>query len=109
MPKVYDEEHECWDYEVPCACDATWVHDCDECIYLGSSRSNSIYNDGRPSVKVDYYYHKQQAGGFTIITRYGDEGPDYQSGIQPTVDSMNALHLAMGRRLVVGLTVSGGR
>jgi len=43
-----------------------FIHDCDNCIFLG------IYEE------YDLYYCDNEP---TIIARYGDNGPDYMSGM----------------------------
>lgn len=49
-------------------------HDCSRCIFLGSTE-----------YKGDHYdlYTCDQAGfGYTVSARWGDEGPDYTSGLE---------------------------
>ena len=49
-----------------------YVHDCDQCIYLGRSEMQNF----------DLYYCSQQnAITTTVIARYGDEGREYKSGL----------------------------
>ncbi len=48
-----------------------FVHDCDKCISLD-------HYDGH-----DLYYC-EQGGRPTLIARYGDDGPEYKSGIRFT-------------------------
>lgn len=43
-------------------------HDCETCVFLG-------HHDGH-----DLYYHPSMTMD-TLIARYGDDGPDYRSGI----------------------------
>lgn len=49
---------------------ARYVHDCDQCIYLGRS-SNDIF---------DLYFHHAN-GELTIIARFSDRPADYKSGL----------------------------
>jgi hypothetical protein len=47
-----------------------YTHDCEDCIPLGRHG------------KYDLYYCKQEAMGRpTLIARWGDNGPDYKSGM----------------------------
>ena len=46
-----------------------YIHDCDECIPIGQ------YGDS------DLYFCTEGGAGKTVIARYGDEGPEYTSGI----------------------------
>lgn len=50
-------------------------HDCESCIFLGGGSVN-----GSPEVWYDYYYC-ERGGRPTVIARYGNDGPDYLSGI----------------------------
>lgn len=43
-------------------------HDCEECLWLGTYRGN------------DLYYHP--GDNQTVIARFGDDGPDYHSGLE---------------------------
>ena len=43
-----------------------YIHDCEECIYLGTYNETDLYFcDATP----------------TVISRYSDNGPDYKSGL----------------------------
>jgi hypothetical protein len=44
-------------------------HDCDKCTYLGD------YNE------MDLYHCDQGGVYATVIARFGNEGPDYSSGL----------------------------
>ena len=66
-----------------------FTHDCDRCTFLGQ--------DG----KHDLYYCPQ--GSFpTVIARYGNDGPDYTSGMS-LVDIVPALKEAKRRAIEKGL------
>jgi len=46
-----------------------WAHDCDKCTFLGNVSEHDLYfceASWRP----------------TVIARYGDDGPDYKSGME---------------------------
>lgn len=46
-----------------------WTHDCDRCYYLGSYRA------------ADLYFCRQDNGVATVISRFGNEGGEYKSGM----------------------------
>ena len=59
-----------------------WEHDCRDCIFLGPM------NDDRhareivvASDRVDLYYCPNETPFPTVIARYGNDGPEYKSGI----------------------------
>ena len=43
-----------------------WEHDCEHCVFLGQ------YN------QYDLYFHNRPT---TIIARFGNDGPEYHSGL----------------------------
>jgi hypothetical protein len=45
-----------------------YIHDCDECVFLGTFEGNDLYRCGMP---VE-----------TVIARRSSSGPDYSSGIE---------------------------
>lgn len=47
-----------------------YAHDCDKCNFLETSD------------EFDLYFCPQGGHRPTVIARYGDDGPDYKSGIQ---------------------------
>lgn len=49
-------------------------HDCDECISLGEHKVGSV--------AADLYFCTQGGASDTVIARYGDDGPDYCSGLE---------------------------
>ena len=51
---------------------AFFKHDCDRCEFLGSVILDKKY---------DLYFCGSTEGEVTVIARYGDDGPDYQSGL----------------------------
>jgi hypothetical protein len=57
-----------------------YQHDCNSCVYLGSKTTERAYSDGR---QADLYVcsFKDSNRIRTLIARYGDDGPDYQSGL----------------------------
>jgi len=74
---------------------SVWLHDCESCEFLGT-----VNIDGRT---FDLYTCAQGGLGRTFIARYGDDGPDYSSGLNfPSVPALNAamaLH-PLGRELI---------
>src|SRR5579864_5375316 len=44
-------------------------HNCSGCIFIGQSKNG----------KYDFWYCAMEAGGPTLVGRYGDAGPDYAS------------------------------
>jgi hypothetical protein len=50
-----------------------WVHDCDACVYLGPFSADGV--------KYDLYWCKGGRTGSTVIGRYGNDGPQYCSGL----------------------------
>jgi hypothetical protein len=87
IAKVHDQEQED-DYGVP-----RYVHDCEACQFLGSS-----------SKGMDLYWCSQGGGPniSTVIARFGNEGPDYFSGIGHARES-EVLALAVVRAFRAGL------
>lgn len=56
-----------------------YEHDCDKCIFLGS------WNDLEPSFQKTYdLYFCSQHNLPTVVARYGNDGPDYHSGLNMT-------------------------
>lgn len=53
--------------------DPAYTHDCEECRFLGRHQA-------RPKTQLYDLYVCQKAGG-TVVARYGDDGPDYVSGL----------------------------
>lgn len=49
-----------------------YTHDCDECCFVGS------FHDATDGVDYDLYACPFEP---TVVARYGDEGPDYASGL----------------------------
>lgn len=93
-----------------------YQHDCDVCIYLGRYSSDCL----GPLLEFDLYLHPvhQHPLGGSIIARYGNEGPDYES-VPAWLDNLQAIlggphqaHLrqcynrAVNARLLVGNKVT---
>jgi hypothetical protein len=73
----------------------TYIHDCTECKFLGTVTIHDRV--------ADLYYcnpSNQELSG-TLIARYGDEGPNYSSGIGFAMTSP-VLALAAVRAIVLG-------
>lgn len=69
---------------------AKFTHDCTECNYLGRHLGNDLY-------------HCLQGGNLpTVLARFGNEGPDYTSGL-PAVPYVPALAEAKRRAIAAGL------
>jgi len=78
-----------------------FIHDCERCIFLGNY-SGDWYD------KADLYWCKPTTGP-TVIVRYGDDGPEYSSGMvfaKPVVGNP-ALLEAKKRALEKGLDCNG--
>jgi hypothetical protein len=69
---------------------ARFKHDCDRCVPLGQ------YNGH------DLYWCQQGNWGPTVIARFGDDGPEYTSGMA-FVGSVPELTAAASRAHVAGL------
>jgi hypothetical protein len=91
-------------------------HDCDRCTYLGSIDLREEQGlDERAQRYADAYqgkydlYHCDQGGpGPTLIARYGDDGPEYMSGIVFAKPDMNyPLYRALEIAKEKGLDVNG--
>jgi len=62
-------------------------HDCDRCMFLGN---HEFKNDGLvPKGYHDIYACPQGGSIPTIIIRFGNDGPDYFSGMQFIVDAID--------------------
>lgn len=62
-------------------------HDCDDCMFLGT---HEFKNDALvPKGHHDFYACQQGGVIATIIIRYGNEGPDYFSGIRFVVTAID--------------------
>lgn len=48
--------------------DMPYKHDCDRCVSLGEYKGMDLY-------------FCQESFGPTVVARYGDDGPDYKSGL----------------------------
>jgi len=57
-----------------------YIHDCDECTYLGLYVQKLPFNEGKV---VDLYFHHRTDGlRSEAVSRYGDEAWDYCSTSQ---------------------------
>lgn len=57
-----------------------FVHDCDNCIFLGQSTDYTFTNEPKP---VDLYACLKKNGTInTLISRHSSFGPDYSSGLE---------------------------
>jgi hypothetical protein len=68
-----------------------YKHDCNKCVYLGS------YSFCKKDLwkKYDLYFCGQGGTGNTLVARYGDEGPEYLSGLtSPEEPLEEARHIA---------------
>lgn len=75
-------------------------HDCERCIFLGNY-SGDWYE------KADLYWCNPTTGP-TVIVRYGDDGPEYSSGMIFADQGMNpALVEAKRRADLKGLLLKG--
>jgi hypothetical protein len=52
-----------------------FIHDCEACVFLGRYFSKTWEEE------VDLYVCPNSVLGATIIVRFGDDGPDYGSGL----------------------------
>lgn len=76
-----------------------YKHDCDKCIYLGPA------HDSVDGYFVDLYWCGS-ANMPTVIARYGDDGPDYKSGIGAAKDNPILME-ACQRAFMLGLNTKG--
>jgi hypothetical protein len=60
-------------------------HDCEKCVFLGRL--------GLPEGYYDLYFCEQGRDFPTVIARFGDDGPDYNSGLA-AADQDPALRVA---------------
>ncbi len=80
-----------------------YTHDCDHCVFLGTFGEADLYFADHGGVAPGY-----EPAVATVISRTGDDGPEYTSGVPlaPTSPPLAyALGLAVGRGLIrpVGL------
>ena len=72
-----------------------YIHDdCKGCIFLGNLREGDTLYD---------LYYCSQNGMPTVIARYGNDGPDYMSGMNST--SLNPLKVAKARAVARGFKI----
>jgi len=65
----------------------TFIHDCKHCTFLGHiSIASGVW-----AGEYDLYHHPGTAE--TVIARYGDDGPEYTSGLYGT-DQVIPLNIA---------------
>ena len=62
-----------------------YKHDCDECTFLGPYRGFDLY-----------------VCDWTVIARFGDDDPDYKSGLEVS-KSDDALGMALRRATEIGI------
>lgn len=74
-----------------------WPHDCEECHYLGREYYQTPEGE---FVRFDLYYCRRMVP--TVMGRYGQEGPDYVSGMA-LADHHPALREARKRARDLGL------
>jgi hypothetical protein len=81
---------------IPAKDEPHWTHDCQACVYLGRDRyyGNDLYWCGQGD-----------SGHSTVIARYGNAGPEYQSGIANASENQ-PLALALVRAIKLGLITS---
>ena len=70
-----------------------YIHDCDACTYLGQFAHGKIY---------DLYFCGTHERG-TVIARYGDDGPDYCSGLGFAERGIQPYKEALDRAVAKGL------
>jgi len=58
----------------------TYEHDCDNCRYLGS-HTTKWWPEDKSETLFDLYVCAKQRDMPTVIARYGNDGPDYTSGL----------------------------
>ena len=110
--------------------DPEFVHDCDECVFLGTlRRAETVFvtdevaaaltahiEDGKASIAdlhaaigmkpaecFDFYFCDKADGIMTVIARYGSDGESYKSGLlaaEHDEDLKLALKLAQARGLL---------
>lgn len=56
-----------------------FTHDCETCIFLGTY-FGPVFKNGDEEDWYDLYYHYNEYES-TVIARYGNEGDQYQSGM----------------------------
>lgn len=78
-----------------------FIHDCDACVSLGTLETTGDDTWWGGLGPFDLYACPQ--GGYpTVVARFGNEGPDYLSGLNPSTEHP-ALREATGRAVVAGL------
>lgn len=70
-------------------------HDCDKCQFLGRYECRDYYDEWE---RYDLY----QCEGKTVIARFGDDGPDFSSGLC-FIESQLPLAVAYGRAMRLGV------
>lgn len=73
-----------------------FIHDCDQCVFLGQYKHPLKDGTLEP---VDLYFCPAALGGPTVIARYGNEGPEYSSGISFGLREGHVLREALIRAL----------
>ena len=73
-----------------------YIHDCERCTYLGP-----FQHDG---TKYDLYHCMECDKWPTVVARYGDDGPEYTSGMEFAERGLTpSLVEAMKRAEMIGL------
>lgn len=79
-----------------------FTHDCGNCIFLGTYKGG-VFIDSTEKDLYDLYFC-QQSGHPTVIARYGNEGSQYQSGMNfARPDGIQPLYQAKLRAIKLGL------
>ena len=82
-----------------------FVHDCEDCIFLGTWIGPVFADDDDRQMVWDLYYHRVPGSlRDTVIARYGSDGSQYQSGMSfAEKDSIQPLYEARLRAEAKGL------
>lgn len=74
-----------------------FTHDCEQCVFLGHYNNHDLYYCGHPDV---------QQGIPTLIARWGNDGPEYSSGMA-FVGTIPEITEAYRRAKKLGCQLSG--
>lgn len=82
--------------------ESKYAHDCEYCTFMGGAYRRTDHDGTNEWIDFYYHYVDELPGLFNIVVRYGDEGPDYWSGLGNSEVLGEGLRLAISLGYVIG-------